>query len=503
VLAVNPEDGTFEVVAHGLRMPNGIGLGPDGSILITDNQGDWLPSSKLLRLERGAFYGSRAVLGERAAGLAVTPPVLWMPQNEIGNSPSQPARIPDGWGPYSGQVVHGDVTYGGLQRDALEVVDGVWQGAVLRWTQGLEAGVNRICFGPDDALYVGGIGSTGNWGQSGKLKFGLQRLAWSGVVPFDLLALRARSDGLEVELTEPLAEGLGWERENWSVEDWRYVPTEQYGGPKVDERALAVRAVSVSADRRRVFLQIDGLAEGRVVHVHGVGPLADERGARLWSTEAWYTLNRIPKDRPGELRAPPPSRPQNVLSAAEKAAGFQLLFDGRSTAGWRNFGASGPAKGWQAADGALVRTGGGGDLVTDEVYRDFELRLEWRIAKGGNSGIFFHVADEGQAVWQTGPEMQVLDNDEHPDGRNPLTSAGSNYALHAPSRDVTRPVGMWNWLNGEKVVEYELWSPEWKALVAASKFASMPGYGARKEGRIALQDHGDRVEYRNIRIRRL
>jgi cytochrome c len=514
VLKVDPESGRFEIVAHGLRTPNGIGLGPDGSILITDNQGDWLPSSKLLRLEQNAFYGSRAVLGEFAAQLPVRPPVAWLPQNDIGNSPSQPSLIPAGFGPYSGQVAHADVTYGGLQRDAIEVVDGVWQASVMRWTQGLEAGMNRLVAGPDGALYVGGVGATGNWGQDGKLKYGLQRIAWRGGSVFDVLALRAKTRGFEVEFTEPLAEGTGWEAENWFVEDWTYVPTEQYGGPKIDERRLTVRAVSVSEDRRKVALQIDDLAPDRVVHLRVVGPLTDTAGAKLWSTEAWYTLNKIPTDRPLVLRPAPPPKPQNVLSDAERKAGWKLLFDGRDLIGWHNFKGSGAPRGWTVLDGAIVRTGDGGDLVTDETYPDFELALEWRIPEGGNSGVFFHVADAGNYVWESGPEMQILDNDRHPDGRNPLTSAGSNYALDAPPADLTRPIGMWNsarlvvkgphvehWLNGEKVVEYELWTAAWKAAVAASKFARMPDYGVPKSGRIALQDHGDRVEFRNVKLR--
>lgn len=514
VLKVDPDTGRYEVVAHGLRTPNGIGLGPDGAILITDNQGDWLPSSKLLRLETGAFFGSRAVLEERAADLEVTPPVAWLPQNDIGNSPSQPVTIPAGFGPYAGQVAHADVTYGGLQRDAIEEVDGVWQGAVMRWTQGLEAGINRVVAGPDGALYVGGVGSTGNWGQEGKLKFGLQRIAWKGAQVFDLLSVRARTGGFEVEFTEPLAEGLGWEPENWLVEDWKYVPTVQYGGPKVDERRLVVRAVSVSEDRRRVALQIDGLEAGRVVHLRVVGPLRDAAGSRLWSTEAWYTLNRAPADRPLALRPAPPAKPANVLTEAERAAGWELLFDGRTLDGWQNFKKPGAPRGWSVEGGALARTGDGGDLVTTAQYADFELALEWRVVAGGNSGVFFHVADEGSYVWESGPEMQILDNDGHPDGRNPLTSAGSNYALHAPPADLTRPVGMWNearlvvkgprvehWLNGEKLVEYDLWTDAWKAAVAASKFAKMPGYGLARRGRIALQDHGDRVEFRNVKLR--
>ncbi len=524
VLKIQADTGEHEVVAHGLRTPNGIGIGPDGAILITDNQGDWLPSSKLLRLEtgesfqriqpQGPFFGSRAVLGEAAAQLEVTPPVLWLPQNDIGNSPSQPVTIPAGFGPYSGQVAFADVTYGGLQRAVIENVGERWQGAVMRWTQGLEAGINRVVVGPDNALYVGGVGSTGNWGQEGKLMYGLQRVAWKDGNFFDLLRVRALADGFEITLTSSLAEGAGWEPENWLVEDWKYVPTEQYGGPKIDERRLPVRAVSISEDRRRVSLQIDGFRFDSVVHIRAVGPLKDYAGNALWSTEAWYTMNRVPSGDMLIMRPPPPAKPQNVLTDAERKAGWKLLFDGQSVTEFTNFKSTGPVRGWEAIDGALVRTGDGGDLVTKDQYADFELALQWRIPEGGNSGVFFHVADAGSYVWESGPEMQILDNDGHPDGRNPLTSAGSNYALNAPDRDLTRPVGMWNdarllvigsrveqWLNGELVVGYDLWTDEWKAAVAASKFAKMKNYGVPKSGRIALQDHGDRVEFRNVKLR--
>lgn len=509
-------DGKVETVATGERTPNGIGLGVDGEIFFCDNQGDWLPSSKLVHLVPGAFYGSRSVLLEQAKDLVETPPALWLPQNEIGNSPGQPALIPAGNGPYSGQMCHGDVTHGGVKRDVLEKIEGAYQGAVFRWTQGLEAGVNRLVFGPDQALYVGGIGSTGNWGQEGKHRFGLQRLKYNGRVPFEPLALRAKSDGFELELTEPLAPGAGWEAENYLVQQWHYVPTDEYGGPKVGDETLKVAAVRVSDDRRKVDLWIDGLKEGSVVHLRLVGGLVSEAGRTPWTTEAWYTLNRIPmnaaRDRSAAAKAPKP--PQNVLTEAEQAAGWRLLFDGRTTKGWRGYKQTSCPAGWRVIEGALVRDTGGGDVVTEEEFTDFELELDWRIGAGGNSGIFFHVTEDHGYPWETGPELQLLDNDRHADGKNPLTSAGSNYALHAPPFDVTRPIGLWNharlvvkgshvehWLNGKKLLEYELWSDEWKALVAASKFASMPAYGLARRGRIALQDHGDEVEFRNVKVR--
>lgn len=514
VIRVRIADGAHEVVAHGLRTPNGIGLGPDGEIFLTDNQGDWLPCSKLLHLDKGDFFGSRAVLSEKAASLPVKAPVLWLPQNEIGNSPGNPALIPSSWGPYSGQLVHCDVTHGGVKRDFLEKVDGAWQGAVFRWTQGLEAGINRIAFGPDGALYVGGIGSTGNWGQEGKLGHGLQRLKYTAQSTFEMLALRARSNGFEVELTEPLAPGVGWDVLNWNVQQWRYVPTEEYGGPKVDEETLVVKSASVAADRKRVFLQIEGLKPAHVVYLHVVGPIENERGQRLWSTEAWYTLNAIPKDLAGTVIAAPKVA-QNVLTDDEARAGWRLLFDGASTKGWRGYKKPAAPASWKVEDGELVLAqGGAGDLVTEEEFGDFELTLDWKITKGGNSGVFYRADEDHTYVWESAPEMQVLDNDEHPDGRNPMTSAGSNYALQAPPFDPTAPVGMWNrarivakgahvehWLNGVKCAEYEQGSEAWKALVASSKFASMKGYGKNLSGRIALQDHGDRVAFRNVKIR--
>jgi hypothetical protein len=160
--------------------------------------------------------------------------------------------------------------------------------------------------------------------------------------------------------------------------------------------------------------------------------------------------------------------------------------------------------------------GRAGDLITDDEFGDFELALEWKVSEGGNSGIMYRVVDAHEATYQSGPEMQVLDDARHPDGRSRLTAAGAAYGLYPAPAGVVKPAGEWNqvrivvkgghvehWLNGRKVVEYELWSPDWKARVANSKFAQWPSYGLAKKGHIALQDHGDRVAYRNIRVRAL
>ncbi|HEY3004207.1 MAG TPA: family 16 glycoside hydrolase, partial [Kribbellaceae bacterium] len=222
-----------------------------------------------------------------------TPPVLWMPQNEIANSPSTPLYLPTGM--FAGQFVIGDVTYGGLQRGFVEKVNGEYQGALFRLTQGLEAGVSEVNLGPDGAIYVGGIGSGGNWGQEGKLWYGLQKLTPNGTSTFDIRAMRATATGFELEYTEPLSSATAANlASRYMVRQWRYQPTSDYGGPKLDEEALSVSSATLSADGKKVNLVINGRKAGRVVYVRSPRPFTSASDHSLWSTEAWYTLNAIP-----------------------------------------------------------------------------------------------------------------------------------------------------------------------------------------------------------------
>ena len=222
------------------------------------------------------------------------------------------------------------------------------------------------------------------------------------------------------------------------------------------------------------------------------------------------------QEQPPSGEVPIAATGHNVLSPAEVQAGWELLFDGESLDGWREFKKDGPSEGWAAMDGTLARLGSGGDLITVEQYANFELALEWKLEAGGNSGIFYRVTEDVDRAFESAPEMQVLDDVGHADAMSRLTAAGSNYALHPSPEGIVRPIGEWNavlivvngahvehWLNGTRVVEYELWSPEWEALVAASKFAEWPPYGRAEVGHIGLQDHGDRAFFRNIKIKTL
>ena len=202
---------------------------------------------------------------------------------------------------------------------------------------------------------------------------------------------------------------------------------------------------------------------------------------------------------------------------ASKAAAWTMLFDGRTLKGWHNYDTPGkPVVGWSAENGVLVRSGEGGDLTTDKPYANFELELEWMVERGGNSGIIYRIDHSGEKSYISGPEMQILDDAVHRDGKNPLTSAGANYALHPAVPGLNKGPGVWNavrlvvngahvehWLNGKQVVSYELGSADWEARRKASKFATAEKYGRATRGHIALQDHGDRVSFRNVRIREL
>ena len=204
----------------------------------------------------------------------------------------------------------------------------------------------------------------------------------------------------------------------------------------------------------------------------------------------------------------------NELTETEAADGWRLLFDGRTTGGWRNYQSEVLSDGWQVVDGTLARVSkGAGDLVTVEQFGDFELSLEARVEKGGNSGVFIR-ADESQPyIFLSAPEIQILDDANHRDGRSPLTSAGSNYALHPAPEGIARPAGQWNsfrvrvvgnevtqWLNGTRIISYELGSADWQTRRQNSKFSDWPIYGTLARGHIGLQDHGDPVAFRNIKL---
>ncbi|MEP0368250.1 MAG: family 16 glycoside hydrolase [Cyclobacteriaceae bacterium] len=526
VLKISKETGEVELIASGLRTPNGIGIGVDDEIFVADNQGDWLPASKINHIREDAWYGSRSVDPEGTKDMVQDEPVVWLPQDEIGNSPSTPLYMDKG--PYAGQMIHCEVTHGGVKRVFVEKVNDNYQGVVFRFSQGIEAGVNRLAWAPDGSLLLGGIGVSGNWGQTGKLNYGLQRMVYNGASVFEMLSVSARSNGFEIEFTEPIREGQNISAEDFLIERFYFKPTPKYGGPKMDLTELKPKNFYLSDDRKKIFIELDGLKEKHLVYFRVKRPFMSELNHELWTTEAWYTLTNVPENKPGFTNDY--KVVQNKLTDKEKSDGWKLLFDGKTTNGIRNFKSEKLGKKWQARNGALVFVGkdanaagwqaadGGDIIITDKPYKNFEFSIDWKISEGGNSGIIYNVLEDDQFeyVWHTGMEYQILDNVRHADGQIFKHRAGDLYDL-IPTKFVTvNPVGEWNrtriiardnhiehWLNGYKVVEYDRGTPEWDALVAGSKFGEMPAFGKADAGMIALQDHGDKVWYRNIKIKEL
>ena len=202
----------------------------------------------------------------------------------------------------------------------------------------------------------------------------------------------------------------------------------------------------------------------------------------------------------------------NTLTDAEKASGWKLLFDGKTTNGWRNYQKPDIAAGWKVENGELVRgTEKAGDIITAEKYGAFELSLEYNISPGGNSGLMFHVTEEGRLPWHTGPEIQIQDSTSA--AKDPQ-KPGWLYQLYKSDVDAAKPAGEWNelrllitpqkcatWMNGQLYYEYVKGSKDWDERVAKSKFASQPNFGKPTSGHICLQDHGNPVKFRNVKVR--
>lgn len=629
-IRVDRETGEIEYVAGGLRTPNGMVKGPDGELFVMDNQGAWLPSSKLVHIEQGKFFNHFTNPAGPFDDQPVSAPALWVPQNEIGNSPSAPVQLEDG--PYEGQLVFGDVTYGGLQRGFLEKVEGEYQGAVFRHSAGLEAGVNRTVVGPDGALYVGGIGEGGNWSEPGKLRYGLQKLTPNGEDAFDMTEMRVTRKGFEVEYTQPLsAETVAKIAEDpnaaFRMDHWRYVPTRNYGGPKIDERPLFVAGAKVSRDRTKVTLTVDGLEPGRVVHLRSPRPFSDAEGRELWNTEAWYTLNAIPGykapaeqgyleaeeaslrgsanvatehsgysgsgftagfgqvgasatftadvrrggNQPVSLRYSNGPNPfegtktvsvlvngqevepwalestgdwktwatatrdlplrkgvntitlrydadddgnvnldvltvggvQDICRPAKYERGYRGLFDGSmaSLDGWRLAGAGSFGR---QADCSIRSTGGMGLLWhTGEELGAYSLKLDWKLVKDDNGGIFVGFPNPGNDPWvavNQGYEIQVDASDE------PDRTTGSIYTFQGADPDAVeralKPVGSWN------SYEIRVVGQNIKVLlngVLVNDFDSTDPARDLAQGYVGLQNHGggETIYYRDVRVKDL
>jgi hypothetical protein len=293
-LSWNPDGSNLTKVAGGLRSPNGANIDDQGEMFVVDGQGSWEPTCTFLHMNPNKFYGHRQSPPNApnwAEKLTYQPPAVWIPYPSqiVGASTSQPIYVKTG--PYAGQWLAGDDNGPGLTRFALEKVNGEYQGAVFRFSNGTaNAGINRLAWGPDGALYMGTMEHYGNWPGGGLMPI-YKMTPKADPSVFEMLAIHSYQGGMEIEFTQPVDKN-GLSPANFAVTQWNYTRVAEYGGGKGSTETRTVSAVQVSDDGKRVFLQISGLKTMEYVVAFKLTGVKPAQGtATLWDNEAWYTLN--------------------------------------------------------------------------------------------------------------------------------------------------------------------------------------------------------------------
>jgi hypothetical protein len=297
---INP-DGTVDPVCGGLRAPNGLGRNAAGDMFYTDNQGDWVATCKLSHLERGDWHGhpssdrwyEQAGLDQPDREKDFKPPAVWFPYGRMGQSSSDILLDDTGgaFGPFEGQLFVGDQTNASIMRVDLERIDGVYQGACFPFRSGLACGVNRMQFA-DDGSMLAGLTNRG-WGSLGGRSWGLQRVVYTGVLPFEVLHMRVTPDGFDLEFTMPVDPETAGQPSSYELGSFTYNRFANYGSPEIDHERHVITRATVSADGRSVRLTVDGLRTG-YVHELNLPGVRSAGGEALLHDEAYYTVNRKP-----------------------------------------------------------------------------------------------------------------------------------------------------------------------------------------------------------------
>lgn len=315
-MRVTPK-GEMIPTCSGIRSPGGIGFNAEGDVFYTDNQGPWNGSSSLKWLKPGSFQGNpqgnkfyedtqaigkrpvepnnpSRIVAERKRIAEFIPPAVVFPHAKVGHSPSGIVADTTGgkFGPWEKQLYVGEQTKSELQRVCLEKVNGLYQGAVFHFLGGFEAGIVPVRQATDGTVFVGGTNR--GWASSGSKTFTFERVRWTGKTPFEMHTISALRDGFEITFTEPVDPATANKPESYSMDTWTYIYQADYGSPEVDQVTPKITGVSVSPDKKKVRLKVDGLVQGHVHHIEAKG-VTSATGGKLWHNEGWYTLNEIPK----------------------------------------------------------------------------------------------------------------------------------------------------------------------------------------------------------------
>lgn len=283
--------GALEIVAGGLRSPNGLNISPAGDMMVTDNQGGWFPASTFSLIKPGRFYGCRNTTPNFAESWPYQPPVAWLPHGDIRRSPTQAIHVPKG--PHQGDWLMGDIFHTGLVRVNVDTIKGEYQGGVFWFSRGTgNSAINRLAWGPDGALYLGTverIGSLPMGGPSPMYRMSLK----SGAAVFEMKSINLLADGFQIEFTAPVDKATA-AVSAFTLSQWKYVRTLAYGEGRVNDPAgtIFVTGTGVSADGRRVHVKVNKLTTDRVVHFKLAG-IRSAVGQAPFDDESWYTLNNL------------------------------------------------------------------------------------------------------------------------------------------------------------------------------------------------------------------
>jgi azurin len=323
VVKVTPE-GELTPIAAGMRSPAGIGFNGNGDLFYTENQGDWVGSGRMTHVEEGDFVGNPASLKwanepNSTVSLkeedfenfetttlydyskkvdAVKAPSVWFPHTLMGISTSDLVVIPEGFGPYAGQLLVGDQGHSKIMRVFQEKVNGVYQGICFPFREGFESGILRMVFDKDNSLYVG-MTSRG-WSSTGKELYGLERLSWNGKTPFEMKTVKITSSGFDIEFTEELDPSGATNAANYTITDFNYNYHHVYGSPIIDQEKKAIRNIELKDDGKTVSIKIDGMRNGFIYEI-SLGDVKSKSRQALLHKKGYYTVNEIPAASDGEL----------------------------------------------------------------------------------------------------------------------------------------------------------------------------------------------------------
>lgn len=302
-LIVDPKDGTLTPVCGGLRSPNGLGTNDDGEMFYTDNQGDWVGTNKLSHLTPGSWHGHPA--GDRWYEMAkmakprgeqdFKQPAIWFPYDRMGRSASDILCDDTGgkFGPFKDQLFVGDQYSALINRVFLEKVNGEYQGACFPFRSGLDCGVNRLAFGPDGSMFVGMTNR--GWWSIGNRPYGVQRLVWTGVTPFEVLEMKAQPDGFVLTFTQPVDAKTAGDVKSYRMSSFTHNRWEKYGSPEIETQDCTIQTADVAADGLSVRLKVAGLRTPYVHELHLDG-VRNAKAEPLLHPVAYYTLNALPAE---------------------------------------------------------------------------------------------------------------------------------------------------------------------------------------------------------------